>query len=531
MIRNIGKYGLFVAIASAVIIPVIYFGIIENSLLPLPDEGNRNGANQQTDDSLQAAVDVGSAGKQISEGHKRYLCGTSLLPKNTEFIQEYQIPFACAQPVGIAVDSQGKVWIAATWTGNLLVFDPASESFVDFIQIPNWKTRGEFGSMVWGMEFDKSGNLWFADQLNNAIWRYFVDEDRFEMYKVPTRGSYPMQIDFDSKGRIWFSEVFGNKLGVIDPDATESNSTKGIITEYEIKGAKFETMGPVTVNSKDDGVWFTTVTFPEGGQVVKFDMNSKEFTFYELPKEAGVPVGIVEDKAGRLWINDHASNLFFMFDPATQDFAKYSTSLPTSRENTTTLPYWNIIRNNRIWFNEHEGNAMAYFDIENLTLVEYKIPTKGEAWGNTSNPLKFDLDGKGSAWFTEWTENKIGVLDSEKLDELPLWLSVSRDRVELDTKSLKGDELEILVYPNTTGLEEPVRMTVASSISHSGRLWNFTGDFSEEMFQFTEDTNEPRSITLSLKPTEELVPGNYTLTIGARYDSVTFNKMVSLHVK
>jgi len=27
--------------------------------------------------------------------------------------------------------------------------------FIDFIEIPNWRTKGISGSMVWGMEFDK----------------------------------------------------------------------------------------------------------------------------------------------------------------------------------------------------------------------------------------------------------------------------------------------------------------------------------------------------------------------------------------
>jgi virginiamycin B lyase len=531
------RYGLLVAIVSAIIIPIVFLGIVGNNdgkpFLSLLNSGSQTNTTQQIDDTfLRGAVDANSIGKQISEKNKRHLCGSSLFAESTEFIQEYQIPFACAQPVGIAADSQDLVWVASTWTGHLLVFDPNSESFVKFIQIPDWKTKFQFGSMVWGMEFDKSGNLWFADQVNNAIWRYFVDEERFEMYKVPTAGSYPSQIDFDSSGRVWFSEIYGKKLGVIDPALAENNSTKGI-KEYEINQVDFETMGPVTVSSKyDNAVWFTTVTFPEGGKISRFDMDTEEFTFYELPKEAGVPVGIVEDRDGRLWVNDHASNLFFMFNPTTQDFVKYSTSLPTSRENTTTLPYWNLISSNRVWFNEHEGNAIAYFDIDNLTLVEYQIPTKGEVWGNTSNPLKFDLDRRGSAWFTEWTENKIGKLDSEKLDMLPLWLSVSKDKVELDTASLKGDQLEILVHPNRTELEKPVRMTIASSISHSGRLWNMTSEFSENEFYFVEGRSEnPYPITLSLEPSKELKPGNYTLTIGARYDSVTYNKVVNMHIK
>ena len=543
------KYGLFVAVGATILIPVILFGIIgNNDRNPLSlllsnsginqDDGTKQQQQQQQmeneDIFLRGAVDANSEGKQISEKLRRHLCGSSILPETTEFIQEFQIPFSCAQPVGLATDSQGKVWVASTWTGHLLVFDTTSERFVKTIQIPDWKTKSDFGSMVWGMEFDKSGNLWFSDQVNNAIWRYFVQEERFEMYKVPTVRSYPSQIDFDSSGRVWFSEIFGKKLGVIDPTMAENNSTKGI-KEYEINQFEFKTMGPVTVSSSKNNrsVWFTTVSYPEGGNISRFDMDTEEFTFYELPKEAGVPVGIVEDRDGRLWVNDHASNLFFMFNPTTRDFAKYSTSLPTSRENTTTLPYWNLIKDNRVWFNEHEGNAIAYFDIENMTLIEYQIPTRGEIWGNTSNPLKFDLDSRGSAWFTEWTENKIGKLDSGKLGKLPLWLSVSKDKVELDSQSLRGDQLEIQVHPNRTDLEKPVTMTVASSVSHSGRLWNMTGDFSENEFSFVEGRNEedPYSITLWLEPSKDLQPGNYTVTIGARYDSVTYNKVVDVQVR
>jgi hypothetical protein len=104
---NTRKYGLFAAIASAIIIPIVFFGILGNTLFPIPDSDNQNGKSQQTDyyPNLRGAVDVDSAGKQISEENKGHLCGSSLLAKNTEFIQEYQIPLNCAQPVGIAVDS------------------------------------------------------------------------------------------------------------------------------------------------------------------------------------------------------------------------------------------------------------------------------------------------------------------------------------------------------------------------------------------------------------------------------------------
>jgi hypothetical protein len=101
-----------------------------------------------------------------------------------------------------------------------------------------------------------------------------------------------------------------------------------------------------------------------------------------------------------------------------------------------------------------------------------------------------------------------------------LYGSVSKDTVKLDPASLKE-------------LDKPVKMTIASSVSHSGRLWNFISDFSEDEFYFVKGRGEDltHATILSLQPSKELEPGNYTLTIGARYDNMTYNKIVNLQVK
>jgi virginiamycin B lyase len=519
------------------------------------------GQNDADDDYyLRGAVSSTSEGKQVQEKNLINLCGGSF-EKRTDFIREYTLPFPCSQPVGITVQQQEvngsntknnqRIWIAATWMGYLVIFDPNSQSFSDFIEIPNWKTKGEFGSMVWDMKFDKKGDLWFTDQVNNAIWRYFPTDKRFEMYKVPTNGSYPSSTALDSQGRVWFSEIFGKKLGVIDPVKASNNTSDGI-QEYQLNLSEeegFETMGPLIITnggSNNDGnsnrsetVWFTAVDFPDAGHVIKFDINQKKFEVLRLAKGVGVPVGIVEDDKERLWINDHATNLFFMFEPQTGKVTKFSTSLPTSRNATTTLPYYNMYKDGRLWFNEHEGNAIAYFDPANSTLVEYQIPSRGEAWGNTSNPLQFTLDNNGSAWFTEWTENKFGVLDSEKAKKIPLWISIPENSTTMDLdkeKDRDGKSIKIFVYPNRSNIDagikgEPIEMTVAGTMSHTGKLWNLTGQFSEEEFYFSEGSTGPQIVTLKLTPDEDLVPGNYMLTVGARYGTVTYSKMVNLNVK
>lgn len=349
---------------------------------------------------------------------------------------------------------------------------------------------------------------------------------------IPTRGSYPVQVGFDSKENVWFSEIFGKKLGVIEPDKATNGTSNGI-TEYELKELDFETMGPISIGTNDT-VWLTAVSFPEAGNIVKFDPITKNFTVFDLPKGTGVPVGIAEDAYGRVWVNDHATNLFLVFDPSNATVTKYSTSLPTSRNSTTTLPYWNEVRDDKVWFNEHEGNAIGSYDFANQTLVEYQIPTKGEIWGNTSNPLRFALDDTNSVWFTEWTENKIGVLNSSKYMNLPIYITTSKDRIHINKSELKPELIDISVYPNATELTEAVKMTVAGSMSQNGRLWNLTGKFSEDSFRFVNNDSLTkgllRLISLTLSPTPDLLEGNYTLTIGARYGPITYSKMVNLLV-
>lgn len=477
---------------------------------------------------LRGAISDTSFGKQMGDENRAFLCGTSFDNQNM-FITEFSIPFPCSQPVAIAVDKNDDIWIAATWSGHLMVFDQESRTFVRYIEIPDWKTKGTFGSMVWGMEFDGDGNLWFTDQVNNAVWKYFVDENRFEMYRVPTRGSYPLNVAFDSQENVWFSQIFGKNLAVLNPSQAMHNTTQGI-TEFKPPAPIFDpkestqTMGPVSVD--DDGsIWFTAIDYPDGGQIVRFDPDKKEFMPYDL-QGAGIPFGINKDDDGKLWINDHDSNLFFMFDTDSKRVVKYSTSLPTSRNSTTTLPYWNTLKDGRLWFNEHEGNAIAYFDIRSHTLVEYQIPTRPQAWGNTTNPLKFAIDSKGSVWFTEWSENKIGVLDAEKINDLPISVSVSKESIVASAN--KVYELPVTVNPEKPDLGERVKMTVAGTISSSGRLWNVTGEFDHDSFYFENDAS--KTVVLRLVPGHDLAAGEYNLTIGARYGEVTVSRIVKLTV-
>jgi virginiamycin B lyase len=325
-------------------------------------------------------------------------------------------------------------------------------------------------------------------------------------------------------------------------------------------------MGPISISNNNknnesnastskDIVWFSAIDYPYNGSIVKYNITSNKFNVFQLSKDAGIPISIIEDDKENLWINDHATSLFFEFNPENGHIKKYTTSLPSTRNNISSLPYFNEYREGKIWFNIHEGNAIGYFDPENNTMVEYHIPTRSKIWGNTSNPLKFAIDNTGSTYFIEWTENKIGILNSTSVDKVPILMNVSKNLIELDSRENKGDTINISLYKNNqiknnnyteTDLiklnnnnnkqevvNDKVKMLVSSSTSKSGILWNITGSFNKDEILISEiPSTKTYNLTLEIKPTKNIVPGNYTLTISARYEnSITYSKIIDMIIR
>jgi virginiamycin B lyase len=562
------KYAIISIIIIAIAAPLAYsyFGIFINNYF---SDTNNKVANQKfssiTPNQITTPLGANPTVEQAVQKDKQHVCGDNI-KGSTFYITEYVIPISCSQPVGLTVDKDNNIWIAADWAGYLLVFNPLSNTFVKSIKIPNWNSTDLFGSMIWDMKFDRNGNLWFTDERSNSIWKYISKENQFQRYIVPTKGGYPISLVFDSNDKVWFTEIFGKKLAMLDPLKVQSNTTKGISELNLSKQINFDSTGPISngfgfnqnirgnnTNSSiaDENLWFSTVNFPIGGQLVKYNIAKKNLTVFDLTSMHTIPLSVAEDEKGRVWTNDHASSLFLMLDPSTGNIKQYSTSFPLPT-NTTTLPYYNQYKDGKLWFNEHYGNAIAFFDVKNNTMVEYHIPTKDPFWGNASNPLRFVFDNNGSVWFTEWTENKIGVIHKEKMNNLPIILSPSKNNISLDKASGKGDSVDILIYKNnsnplinninksltnqSSSQLSNITMFATSSISKIGSLLNMTGSFSPDRFYITNDdisnSSQPLKTILKIEPSKDVVPGNYTLTISARYNNeVTYSKIIDLNIK
>ncbi|WP_196817385.1 hypothetical protein [Candidatus Nitrosocosmicus oleophilus] len=502
-----------------------------------------------------------------SEEDKKRFCGDDI-PNSNLYVSEYTLPIQCSQPVGIAVDKDNNIWIASGKLGSLLVFNTKTLEFDKIIKIPNWPEQKRIiGSMIWEMKFDKNGNLWFTDELSNSIWKYFTKDGKFENYRLLEEGGYPQSISFDSDGNVWFTQFFGKRLGFIDPSKVITNTTEGISELDMSKQIDFQTMGPISngfgftntntnTTNTNETLWFSTAIFPMGGQIIKYDIPSESLTIHDVTYTHSVPFSIAEDENGMLWANSHIANLFFSLDPNTGAVKQYATSNPSASGNLTTLPYYNEYRDGKVWFNEHYGNAIASYDPENKTLVEYYVPSQNPLWVNSSNPLRFTFDNNGSVWFTEWTENKLGVITKDRLDQIPITLGVSKNKLVLDSKNNKSDSIDIYIHENilnaskiinsTTGNEAAnsinkslnITMDVTSSIAKNGKLTNLTSSFSQDNITSGKkpaDETGPSpqlNTTLTIAPTKDVIPGNYTLTVSAKPNKdITVSKIVDIEIK
>ncbi len=557
-----------ISIISSVIIIGLYIFSMNSSLLtltnPLVVYAMTNAASHS---EHMSEMNHDPSNTTTSEEDKKRFCGDDI-PNSNLYVSEYTLPIQCSQPVGIAVDKDNNIWIASGKLGSLLVFNTKTLEFDKIIKIPNWPEQKRIiGSMIWEMKFDKNGNLWFTDELSNSIWKYFTKDGKFENYRLLEEGGYPQSISFDSDGNVWFTQFFGKRLGFIDPSKVITNTTEGISELDMSKQIDFQTMGPISngfgftntntnTTNTNETLWFSTAIFPMGGQIIKYDIPSESLTIHDVTYTHSVPFSIAEDENGMLWANSHIANLFFSLDPNTGAVKQYATSNPSASGNLTTLPYYNEYRDGKVWFNEHYGNAIASYDPENKTLVEYYVPSQNPLWVNSSNPLRFTFDNNGSIWFTEWTENKLGVITKDRLDQIPITLGVSKNKLVLDSKNNKSDSIDIYIHENilnaskiinsTTGNEAAnsinkslnITMDVTSSIAKNGKLTNLTSSFSQDNITSGKkpaDETGPSpqlNTTLTIAPTKDVIPGNYTLTISAKPNKdITVSKIVDIEIK
>jgi len=115
---------------------------------------------------------------------------------------------------------------------------------------------------------------------------------------------------------------------------------------------------------------------------------------------------------------------------------------------------------------------------------------------------------------------------------------VSRNKLNNsdDISSYNGYESssKMSSFDNLSDKPFNITMFATSSIAKNGQLWNLTSNFDKRTFSVSDlpiSSLLPLKTTLYISPTETVVPGNYTLTVSARYNNeITYSKIIDLHI-
>jgi len=225
---------------------------------------------------------TGPAGMAIGKGGvvwftEVYADGVGSFSNGT--FHEYRLSGA-SSPTGIAVDTQGDVWVTLHGASDFAELDPATNSTrIISTSVPT----GVSSTLPYFVAVDPHGNVWFDEHRGNAIARFTPSNQTLIEYEIPTRVaslaniSGALTIGLDSSGRPWFTEFYTGKVGMVDPSVAlgiqvavgpPSNGTVlevpiggSVSVSIQVRGSAASALTYSKGNGPDLGVSFS----PSGG--------------------------------------------------------------------------------------------------------------------------------------------------------------------------------------------------------------------------------------------------------------------------
>ena len=495
-------------------------------------------------------------------GEKLQFCSTNDQALSNQYVKEYKIPTECTQPLAITVDHNGKVWFAETSTGDVAKFDPLTETFTEYnntewediekifimTALENNAQPTKLRSMMWGMDYFPDGSVWFTDETTDAIWKFTIDEETYDRISYSQSGenksSLPQKLVIDGSKIIINDFSPGGGLSFLD----YAQDREGL-RHYQIPAVMDDAVTSDFAIDSNKNVWYTNWVPGVHGILVKFDYHGYEFQltqggvtqglllqdfveWYNFPAGLTTPNGVTVGPDQKIWLADTSSNYFFSFDPKTEEFTKYTTSIPTIDsygnasgviKNPVSRPYWIEHYGGNLIMNEQTANRIGVFNPALETLTEYTIPSRNPNWADCEGidycgvAQVFDFAPYGEKiWFTEWVENNIGVVDTS----IPLPFSIDIDRkqitlekgkttkITLGVKALSSDTLDATVNSSSTSTFSDIIITHENNFSLSDKT----------------------TITIEIMASEYALSGTHKILLGAYTDDIAISQFITVTV-
>lgn len=221
---------------------------------------------------------------------------------------------------GMTIDSENKVFYIEFQGQHVGRLDPETGQMDRFPMDPDGVVVDEKGvaGNIRGHtpHLDSEENVWFTVIRGNKIGVWNRSTEKVTLWEVPTANSFPYGIDMDQNDEVWFAELMGCKVG-------RFNTKTETFTEYPSLATPCA-LNRLTVDSKGI-VWYSVFNKgilgrldPETGEQVEYDV----VPFTE--ENVSMPYGIIADHNDHIWFGDGGmGGTLIKFNPETKEFTYY----------------------------------------------------------------------------------------------------------------------------------------------------------------------------------------------------------------
>ena len=551
---------------------IIFFAVVAGIMLssavtiainPAQWFGDSSDFDEITAEELDA-FDLDTLGLELgySDDESLQFCSANEQARSNEYVKEYKIPTACTQPLAITVDPYGMVWFAQTNTGKVAKFDPLTETFTEYDNsvwenvekvfvlsaIENNMEPTKLRSMMWGIDYFPDGSIWFTDERTDAIWKFSIDTESYDRISYSqtdeNKSSLPQKLVIEGS-KIIINDFTGGRLSFLD----YAQDKQGL-RHYAIPSVMDGAVTSDFAIDSDKNVWYTNWVPSGAGILVKFDYPGYEFAatqgevtqglllqdfveWYNFPAGLTTPNGVAVGPDQKIWLADTSSNYFFSFDPRTEEFTKYVTSIPTIDsygnasdfiKNPVSRPYWIERSDDNLIMNEHNANRIGVFNPFSETLVEYTVPSRNPNWADCEGidycgvAQVFDFAAYGEKiWFTEWVENNIGVVDTS----IPLPFSIDIDKKQITLEKGQTTQLTLEVAKTLFSDAFDVNVNSSSTSTFSDIIITHENSFS---------LSDKTTISVEIMASEHALSGTHKVLLGAYTNDIAVSQFVTVIV-
>lgn len=257
------------------------------------------------------ALAVGSDGSvYVAEGRNSRI---SVFDREGRFLRQWgepgEAPGQFREPWGIAVDRQGRVYVADTWNHRIQVFDAQGRWLTQWGGLVDNAGRASGGEGRFygprGLALDEQGRLYVADTGNKRI-QVFDAGGRFVAQfggagALPGQLNEPVGLAFDSQGTIWVADTWNRRVQQLTAQGQP-------LRQWPVPGWEGESIAnkPYLVV---DAAGIVYVSDPENHRLLLFRGDGTPLAVWRLAGGAlNLPTGLALDAEGRLLVADSAND-------------------------------------------------------------------------------------------------------------------------------------------------------------------------------------------------------------------------------